>query len=387
MTRHSTESNDSNDVLFDAPSSPRDALAAAFGSDSDSDSDDEQHLQSGGRMGRNYNQVDTSTHEDDDDLNADDDGGATLEELAQTEDPQYDRSNYADDRLGGSNNNGGHTRIPGGFPEAGNSGSGSGGNAGSGSEGSNVFSTGFFNRLFNRGQLLPTTEPPASSSHDGVFSNTQANDDDEDKPTDETPPTYEEAAADATPPYWATTILHPGYAEEVFIDGLPVGSPISFLWNMTVSSVFQFIGFVLTYLLHTSHSAKQGSRAGLGLTVFQIGMYMRNSGGNPTTDYSSVPAHQFVPSDPNNFDVPGYGSNIPGNAVIPTMEHVDPTVQEQERAAHEKNIFWSGVIMVVGALVILKALWDYWRARRMELIVLQTPQHVVTEEDTPETAV
>ncbi|KAG5363241.1 Metal homeostatis protein [Yarrowia sp. B02] len=374
MTRHSTDSDDSNDVLFDAPSSPRDALAAAFGSDSDSDSEDE-HLQQAGRVGRNYNQVDTNTHEEDD---VDDDGGATLEELAQTEDPQYDRSNYADDRLGSSNNSG-HNRIPGGFPDANAASSSS-----QASEGSNVFSTGFFNRLFNRGTILPTAEP---STSDGVFSNTQANDDDEDKPTDETPPTYEEAAADATPPYWATTILHPGYAEEVFIDGLPVGSPISFLWNMTVSSVFQFIGFVLTYLLHTSHSAKQGSRAGLGLTVFQIGMYMRNNNGSPTTDYSSVPAHQFVPSDPNNFDVPGYGSNIPGNAVIPTMEHVDPSVQEQERAAHDKNVFWSGVIMVVGALVMLKALWDYWRARRMELIVLQTPVNVVTEEDTPETAV
>lgn len=384
MTRHSTDSDDSNDVLFDAPSSPRDPLAAAFGSDSDSDSEDESHLQQAGRVGRHYNQVDPGTHDDEDTnaFNLYDEDRVSLEELQQTEDPQYDRSDYADDRLGGSNTQG-HTRIPGGFPEP-SAGGGAGGATG---EGSNVFSTGFFNRLFNRGQLLPTTEPSQSSSHDGVFANTQANDDDEDKPTDETPPSYEEAAADATPPYWATTILHPGYAEEVFIDGLPVGSPISFLWNMTVSSVFQFIGFVLTYLLHTSHSAKQGSRAGLGLTVFQIGMYMRNGNGSPTTDYSSVPAHQFVPSDPNHFDVGGYGSNIPGSAVIPTMEHVDPGQKEQEQAAHAKNVFWSGIIMIVGALVILKALWDYHRARRMENIVLQTPQHVVTEEDTPETAV
>jgi hypothetical protein len=43
---------------------------------------------------------------------------------------------------------------------------------------------------------------------------------------------YEQAAADATPPYWETTILAPGVAsDEVFIDGLPVGSVFAFIWN------------------------------------------------------------------------------------------------------------------------------------------------------------
>lgn len=43
---------------------------------------------------------------------------------------------------------------------------------------------------------------------------------------------YEQAAADATPPYWETTILAPGMAsDEVFIDGLPVGSVFAFIWN------------------------------------------------------------------------------------------------------------------------------------------------------------
>lgn len=43
---------------------------------------------------------------------------------------------------------------------------------------------------------------------------------------------YEQAAADATPPYWETTILAPGLSsDEVYIDGLPVGSVFAFLWN------------------------------------------------------------------------------------------------------------------------------------------------------------
>jgi len=38
-----------------------------------------------------------------------------------------------------------------------------------------------------------------------------------------------------------------------------------------ISFFFQFIGFLITYLLHTTHAAKYGSRAGLGLTLIQYG--------------------------------------------------------------------------------------------------------------------
>lgn len=39
---------------------------------------------------------------------------------------------------------------------------------------------------------------------------------------------------------------------------------------------FQFVGFLLTYLLHTTHAAKNGSRAGLGITLIQYSFYLRN---------------------------------------------------------------------------------------------------------------
>lgn len=48
-----------------------------------------------------------------------------------------------------------------------------------------------------------------------------------------------------------------------------------FCLNIFVSFFFQFVGFLLTYLLHTSHAAKFGSRAGLGLTLIQYGFYSR----------------------------------------------------------------------------------------------------------------
>ena len=92
------------------------------------------------------------------------------------------------------------------------------------------------------------------------------------------PPSYASAQADAVPPYWETTIHAPSTGSgpgDVMIDALPTGSLFSFLWNMLVSISFQFVGFLLTYLLHTTHAAKLGSRAGLGITLIQYGFAMR----------------------------------------------------------------------------------------------------------------
>jgi hypothetical protein len=82
---------------------------------------------------------------------------------------------------------------------------------------------------------------------------------------------------------------------EMIIDDLPSGSMWVFLVNMFISFFFQFVGFLLTFLLHTSHAAKYGSRAGLGLTLIQYGFYSR--GGNvddPDTD--DVPEWALSPN-------------------------------------------------------------------------------------------
>lgn len=43
---------------------------------------------------------------------------------------------------------------------------------------------------------------------------------------------YEQAAADPPPPFWETTIMAPGLgSDEVFIDGLPVGTFFAFVFN------------------------------------------------------------------------------------------------------------------------------------------------------------
>jgi hypothetical protein len=95
----------------------------------------------------------------------------------------------------------------------------------------------------------------------------------------EAPPSYASAQADAVPPYWETTIhapFAPDSIGDMVIDNLPTGSIFSFCWNLLVSISFQFVGFLLTYLLHTSHAARFGSRAGLGVTLIQYGFALRN---------------------------------------------------------------------------------------------------------------
>lgn len=93
------------------------------------------------------------------------------------------------------------------------------------------------------------------------------------------PPSYASAQADSVPPYWETTIHAPSASTapgDMVVDALATGSLFSFLWNMLVSISFQFVGFLLTYLLHTTHAAKLGSRAGLGVTLIQYGFAMRS---------------------------------------------------------------------------------------------------------------
>lgn len=209
-----------------------------------------------------------------------------------------------------------------------------------------------------------------SGANDGVWANLNA------KPRagedlEEKPPTYEQAAADATPPYWETTVLspfsHTGNPDDVFVDGLLVGSLFSFVWNALISMSFQLIGFLLTYLLHTTHAAKHGSRAGLGITLVQYGFQMRYAastpsspdpggpGGPPNVPTNGVPdhpnQHDFNPSD-----VAGDGSGGSGGSSGLTTSD-----------------WLSYVLMIVGWFILIRAVTDYMKARRQEMLVRSSP--------------
>lgn len=174
--------------------------------------------------------------------------------------------------------------------------------------------------------------------------------------------TYEQAAADAAPPYWETTILAPGLGgpDEVYIDGMPVGSIFSFIWNGMISMSFQLVGFLLTYLLHSTHAAKNGSRAGLGITLIQYGFYMKSSSnsdgmtGAPSDGYAQPPDPSSHDFDPNSVST---GNNENGNTLS--------DIASSEWVAY--------ILMIVGWFILIRAVSDYIKARRHEQLVLQSP--------------
>jgi len=240
--------------------------------------------------------------------------------------------------------------------------------------------------------------PPASAAgaargrvygggqNDGVFANLSA------KPTrgeelEEKPPTYEQAALDATPPYWETTILTPGGpfgdSNAVYIEGLPVGSVFSFVWNAMISMSFQLVGFLLTYLLHTTHAAKNGSRAGLGITLIQYGFNMKGAGPLPDGG-SDGQGGDFggSPPDPNSHD-------FDPNSVAPS----GPAVASSAAAGGITTSDWIAyLLMVIGWFILIKSISDFVKARRHEQLVLQSPERglgtaVVAEGESPSQAV
>ncbi|KAG2221052.1 hypothetical protein INT45_009710, partial [Circinella minor] len=221
-------------------------------------------------------------------------------------------------------------------------------------------SNGESRRLLNVSPQVPVGSYPSSSSvnnssansssrpailpvtNDGVFSNMSAKPDRDGNKLDETPPAYEEAVADATPPYWQTTIIAPpGMGDIILVESMPVGNLFNFAWNLLVSASFQFVGFMLTYLLHTSHAAKQGSRAGLGITFVQYGFYIRSRGSlddfELADDGSDSNSSDTSEQDSTNADIIAY------------------------------------ILMLLGWFIIIRAIGDYIRARKMENIIAQEP--------------
>lgn len=204
--------------------------------------------------------------------------------------------------------------------------------------------------------------------------------------------TYEQAAADATPPYWETTILAPGMiSDEVYVDGLPVGSVFSFVWNGMISMSFQLVGFLLTYLLHTTHAAKNGSRAGLGITLVQYGFYMKGSKSSKPTD-SAPPYTQ--PPDPNSHDF--NPSTIADGAVSAAAA---AGMADSSGASNGGGIssiasseWLAYIFMIVGWFILIRAVSDFLKARRQEQLVLLSPDRglnvpVIAEGERSETVV
>jgi hypothetical protein len=154
---------------------------------------------------------------------------------------------------------------------------------------------------------------------------------------------------------------------------MPVGSVFSFIWNGMVSASFSFVGFLLTYLLHSTHAAKNGSRAGLGVTLIQYGFYMKG-----TSDVDAPgptgPDGYSSPPDPNSHDF--NKGEVTDGAPGPI------TAQE----------WFSYVLMIVGWFILIKSIAEFMKARRHEMLVLQSPDRglsvpVVAENESSERVV
>lgn len=209
-----------------------------------------------------------------------------------------------------------------------------------------------------------------SGHGNGVFGNLVAKGeepetDDGEHASNEKPPSYEEAAADATPSYWETTIMSSDWSDEVLVGDMPVGSPMHFAWNMLVSAMFSVIGFVVCYLFHTTHAARSGSLAGLGCTLIQSSYSFDTSATAPST-----PPDEFTPDDPNNFD----GSMMSGTITHPQNMNDDcgdrgPGGDGTTASAHAPLI--SNLLFIVGCILIVHGLAEYLRAQFIKTRILR----------------
>ncbi|ORY93434.1 hypothetical protein BCR43DRAFT_444987, partial [Syncephalastrum racemosum] len=197
-------------------------------------------------------------------------------------------------------------------------------------------------RSTSRPAVLPVT-------NDGVFSNMAAKPETEADKLDETPPAYEEAAADSTPPYWQTTVIAPpGMGDIILVEGMPVGNLFNYAWNLLGN--FQFVGFMLTYLLHTSHAAKYGFyiRSRKSCSRFgKLGVFIVFLGGS---------LDEFEYSDDGESD---------------DNKNKDSNNGDDESSTNADIIAY--LLMLIGWFIIIRANVDYIRARKMEKIIAAEP--------------
>jgi len=157
-------------------------------------------------------------------------------------------------------------------------------------------------------------------------------------------------------------------------------------------------GFLLTYVLHTSHAAKHGSRAGLGITLIQYGLFLHtraeemittnqfphDDSDDPNVDpnidpFESVetlkqywrpgfrtPAHW---STDGTIEIPSFKSPEEAKAWELDHSNLNMTMAQilQEPTAAEvgqANEYLSFLLMAVGWFLFLTSVGGYWRVKR-----------------------
>ena len=146
-----------------------------------------------------------------------------------------------------------------------------------------------------------------------------------------------------------------------------------------ISMSFQLVGFLLTYLLHTTHAAKNGSKAGLGLTLVQYGFSMRGLGksrggdagqGDGNSNGNGQDAgNNGLPTDPNSHDFD------PEAVAAAAAAAASGATDSSGRLASIASSDWVAyVLMIVGWFILIRSVSQFLRARRHEQLVLQSPE-------------
>lgn len=212
---------------------------------------------------------------------------------------------------------------------------------------------------------------------DGVFSNLTAKPSTQNTAITDELPTYEEANHDPSPPYWETSVM--SEFDEIYIDGIPVGNIFNFLWNALVSVLFQFLGFVITYLLHTSHAAKNGSQVGLGLTIINIAFISLpiRIGKNEI----DTTLGRFEPIDPTIID-----ATVENNVIIGSTDDYHSSLSthgefiENSNSLFNKTSILSYFLFALGGFIIIKAFYDFFKVKKLEYSIMYPQNRAVSAE-------
>lgn len=165
---------------------------------------------------------------------------------------------------------------------------------------------------------------------------------------------------------------------------------------MLVSLSFQFVGFLLTYILHSTHAAKFGSRAGLGFTLIQYGLFLKSRGEEMirTGHFPVDPDHpDVIPTNPyEDLDflranwppgyrtVPHYSSNglveipsfrTPEEAKAWELDHASQNMTMADilqtataEQVGQANEWLSFILLGIGWVLLLSSFGGYWRVKR-----------------------
>lgn len=203
------------------------------------------------------------------------------------------------------------------------------------------------------------------------------------------PPTYEEAAADSAPEYWEIGVVNPVFEDEVFVRGLPVGTFGNLIWNAIMTIAFKMVAFILCYLLHTSHAAKEGTRVGFGAMLIMYGYnILPTNFGSP----DRIPPRLITLGGNDRSLVLGKTLSVEISGVIDTYvsDIAGATRPESPSFNGTHELYMAYGVIAFGIFTILQAFVSFYQVKQDERKMLapppEQPHHSTTEAvyDVPE---